>query len=94
MNKVGDAFDCKQDMVWNFNGSSRLRKVKKPLCLLLAIDVLRIAWQQQDTDGIVYWRKEMIGCGTALSLSGTWNVRQLSSQLQNIAEENPDSFNK
>ncbi len=46
---------------------------------------------QRDEKGINLARKEMIRCGLAKDIDGTWRVSQLSKEIQMIVQ-NPEHF--
>lgn len=59
----------------------------------LAADVIKEVDNDRDSDGILYSRKVMMGCGLALNLNGKWEEQQLFPHLQVIVRKYRDNFN-
>ena len=64
--------------------SGKLTNPGKHFFLKLAADAVNDVNAMVDHRNISYARKAMIRCGLALGLHGTWNIGQLSHELQEI----------
>lgn len=42
---------------------------------------------QKERDGFMYRRKDMMGCGMALNLNGSWEIHQIFLNLQKIIKK-------